>query len=113
MGARSREPAIQVAPTVARSRARPPLLGATPLPPISASLLEYLLVGGATALFVIAVGSVAAALVVTHVMNLSFGWLAGPALGAAAGAVGATVVLGLVGTFAALGQKAAPVLRNL
>jgi putative ABC transport system permease protein len=64
-------------------------------------------------LFGIAAGSVAAALVVTHVMNLSFGWLAGPALGAAAGAIGATVVLGLIGTFAALGQKAAPVLRNL
>ena len=89
------------------------VLGATRLRLISAYLLEYLLVGGATALFGIAAGSVAAALVLTHVMNLSFEWLAGPALGAAAGAIGATVVLGLIGTFAALGQKAAPVLRNL
>jgi putative ABC transport system permease protein len=46
-------------------------------------------------------------------MNLSFDWLAGPAFAAAAGAIAATVLLGLVGTFAALGQKAAPVLRNL
>jgi putative ABC transport system permease protein len=46
-------------------------------------------------------------------MNLSFAWLPGPALGAAAGAIAATVLLGLVGTFAALGEKPAPVLRNL
>jgi putative ABC transport system permease protein len=80
---------------------------------LRAYVLEYLLVGGATAVFGIAAGSAAAALVLTNVMNLSFGWLPGPALGAAAGAIAATVGLGLVGTFAALGQKPAPVLRNL
>jgi putative ABC transport system permease protein len=46
-------------------------------------------------------------------MNLSFAWPAGPLLAAAAGAVAATVVLGLIGTFTALGQKPAAVLRNL
>jgi putative ABC transport system permease protein len=46
-------------------------------------------------------------------MNLSFGWLPGPAFGAAAGAIAATVLLGLIGTFAALGQKPAAVLRSL
>ena len=46
-------------------------------------------------------------------MNLSFVWLPAPALLAAAAAVVATVALGLVGTFTALGQKPAPVLRNL
>jgi putative ABC transport system permease protein len=80
---------------------------------LRAYVLEYLLVGGATAVFGIAAGSAAAALVLTHVMNLSFGWLPGPAFGAAAGAIAATVGLGLIGTFAALGQKPAPVLRNL
>jgi putative ABC transport system permease protein len=75
--------------------------------------LEYLLVGGATGVFGIAAGSAAAALVLTRVMNLSFGWLAGPAFGAAAGAIAATLLPGLVGTFAALGQKPAAVLRNL
>ena len=41
----------------------------------------------------------AAGFVVTKLMNLSFAWLPGPALAAAAGAVAATVVLGLIGTF--------------
>ena len=47
------------------------------------------------------------------VMNLSFVWLPGPSLAAAAGAVAATVALGLIGTFTALGRKPASVLRNL
>jgi putative ABC transport system permease protein len=89
------------------------VLGATRLRLIAAYLIEYALVGGATAVLGILAGSAAAALVVTHVMNLSFGWLPGPALAAAAGAVGAAVLLGLIGTFAALGEKPAPVLRNL
>jgi putative ABC transport system permease protein len=89
------------------------VLGASRGRLLSAYVLEYLLVGGATALFGIAAGSAAAALVLTQVMNLSFGWRAGPAFGAAAGAIAATVLLGLIGTFAALGQKPAPVLRNL
>ncbi|HEY6257764.1 MAG TPA: FtsX-like permease family protein [Xanthobacteraceae bacterium] len=89
------------------------VLGASRGRLIGAYGLEYLLVGSATALFGIAAGSAAAALILTHVMNLSFAWLAGPAFAAAAGAIAATVGLGLVGTFAALGQKPAPVLRNL
>jgi putative ABC transport system permease protein len=89
------------------------VLGASRGRLLCAYVLEYLLVGCATALFGIAAGSAAAALVLTHVMNLSFGWLPGPAFGAAAAAIAATVGLGLIGTFAALGQKPAPVLRNL
>jgi putative ABC transport system permease protein len=88
-------------------------LGATRGRLLSAYALEYLLIGLATALFSVAAGSVAAALVITQVMNLTFAWLPGPALVAAAGAVAATVVLGLIGTFSALGQKPAPVLRAL
>jgi putative ABC transport system permease protein len=89
------------------------VLGASRGRLLSAYVLEYLLVGCATAVFGIAAGSAAAALVLTRMMNLSFGWLPGPAFGAAAAALAATVGLGLVGTFAALGQKPAPVLRNL
>jgi putative ABC transport system permease protein len=89
------------------------VLGASRGRLLSAYVLEYLLVGCATAVFGIAGGTAAAALILTHVMNLSFGWLPGPAFGAAAGAIAATVLLGLIGTFAALGQKPAPVLRNL
>jgi putative ABC transport system permease protein len=89
------------------------VLGASRGRLLFAYVLEYLMVGGATAVFGIAAGSAAAALILTRVMNLSFGWLPGPALGAAAGAIAATVLLGLIGTFAALGQRPAPVLRNL
>ena len=89
------------------------VLGASRKRLIGAYALEYLLVGAATALFGIAAGSAAAGLILTRVMNLSFTWLAGPAFVAAVGAIAATVLLGLIGTFAALGQKAAPVLRNL
>jgi putative ABC transport system permease protein len=89
------------------------VLGASRRRLISAYALEYLLLGAATALFGIAAGSAAAGLILTRIMNLSFTWLAGPAFWAAAGALAATVLLGLLGTFAALGQKPAPVLRNL
>ena len=88
-------------------------VGATRGTLISAYALEYLALGLATALFGVAAGSVAAAMVITQVMNLPFFWLPGPAMAAAASAVVATVALGLIGTFTALGQKPAPILRAL
>jgi putative ABC transport system permease protein len=88
-------------------------LGATRGRLIGAFALEYLLLGTATALFGVAAGSVAAWLVVTDVMNLSFVWLPAPALAAAFSALVVTVGFGLIGTFAALGHKPAAVLRNL
>jgi putative ABC transport system permease protein len=88
-------------------------LGATRRWLVAAYALEYLLVGLATALFGVGAGSIAAWLVVTAVMNLSFVWLPAPASVAAIGAVVVTVAFGLIGTFKALGQKPAPVLRNL
>jgi putative ABC transport system permease protein len=71
------------------------------------------LLGLATALFGVVAGSIAAAMIVTSVMNFPFVWLPGPALLAALVALGLTLVFGLVGTFTALGQKPAAVLRNL
>ena len=88
-------------------------LGATRGRLILAYALEYLLIGLATAVFGVAAGSLAAAMVITQVMNLPFAWLPLPALAAAAGAALATVALGLIGTFTVLGQKPAPVLRAL
>jgi putative ABC transport system permease protein len=88
-------------------------LGATRARLLGAYALEYLALGLATAVFGVAAGSIAAWLVVTKVMNLSFVWLPGSAAAAAAGALVVTVALGLIGTFSALGQKPAPVLRNL
>jgi putative ABC transport system permease protein len=88
-------------------------LGATRGRLISAYALEYTLLGLATGVFGVLAGSVAAWLVVTRIMNLSFVWLPLPALAAAAAALAVTVIFGLAGTFAALGQKPASVLRNL
>ena len=53
-------------------------LGATRGRLIGAYALEYLLLGTATALFGVAAGSIAAWLVVTEVMNLTFVLAAGP-----------------------------------
>jgi putative ABC transport system permease protein len=88
-------------------------VGATRLRLLSAYALEYFALGLATAVFGVAAGSAAAAFAVTKIMNLPFVWLPGPSLAAAAGAIAATVALGLLGTFTALGQKPAAVLRNL
>ena len=69
--------------------------------------------GFATALFGVAAGSLAAWLVVTEVMNLSFVWLPGPAARRGIRRAAVNVAFGLIGTFTALGHKPAPVLRNL
>ena len=88
-------------------------LGATRLRLVAAYAIEYALLGAATALFGMLAGSLAGWLIVSELMHLRFAWLPLPALAAAFGAVVVTVVLGLLGTFSALGQKPAPVLRNL
>ena len=88
-------------------------LGATRLRLLAAYAIEYLLIGTATAVFGVVGGSLAAWLIVAQLMHLSFTWLPEPALVAALAAVAVTVTLGLAGTYVALGQKAAPILRNL
>ncbi len=88
-------------------------LGATRRRLLTAYGLEYLLLGSATALFGVAVGSVAAWLIMTEIMTLTFAWLPLPALAAAFGALAVTVVLGLIGTASALRRKPAAILRNL
>ena len=89
------------------------MLGATRWRLLGAYALEYLLLGLATAIVGVAAGSLAASLVMTEVMNLSFAWQAVPALAATLCAATLTVTFGLIGTFSALGQKPAPVLRHL
>ncbi len=88
-------------------------LGATRGRLITAYMIEYGLLGAATALFGMACGSLAAWMIVTELMNLRFTWLPVSALAATLGALIVTVALGLIGTLRALGQKPAPVLRNL
>jgi putative ABC transport system permease protein len=88
-------------------------LGATRARLIGAYATEYLLLGAASALFGVMSGSLAGWLIVADLMHLHFAWQPWPALVAAFGALAVTVCLGLVGTFSALGQKPASILRNL
>jgi len=88
-------------------------LGATRARLLGAYALEYLMIGFATAIFGVISGSVAAWLIVTRLMTLSFFWQAGSAAGVVAAALIVTVGLGLAGTLLALNQKPATVLRNL
>jgi len=88
-------------------------LGATRARLVGAYTLEYLLLGAATAVFAVLAGSLAGWVIVVQIMHLRFFWLPWPAAAAALGAVVVTVVLGLAGTYSALGQKPAAVLRNL
>jgi putative ABC transport system permease protein len=88
-------------------------LGATRGRLLLAYALEYALIGGATALFGVAAGSLAAWLIVTRVMEFPFVWVGADAAATALLALLVTVGLGLAGTFNALGRKPAEVLRNL
>ena len=88
-------------------------LGATRGRLLAAFLLEYGLIGLATAIFGVLAGAAAAYGIVVKVMSLEFVWLWPQALLAAAGALALTIGLGLLGTWRILGKKPAPYLRNL
>ncbi|HEY2529589.1 MAG TPA: FtsX-like permease family protein [Xanthobacteraceae bacterium] len=88
-------------------------LGAKRAQLLATYALEYLLVGLAAVGFGVAIGSLAARLIVTDVMMLPFVWAAWQAAGVALVALVVTVVLGLAGTLTALSRKPAEVLRNL
>ena len=88
-------------------------LGATRAQLTAAYALEYLMIGLATAVFGVTAGSLAAALVVTRLMEFPFVFVPGEAAAAALLALFVTVGLGLAGTVSALGRKPAEVLRNL
>ncbi|MDQ0467503.1 ABC transporter permease [Labrys wisconsinensis] len=89
------------------------VLGATRGRLLAAFLLEYGLLGLATAVFGVAAGTAAAALVITQMMDFSFVFLPGSAVAAAFGAMVVTILIGLAGTWRILGQKPAGHLREL
>lgn len=89
------------------------VLGASRWRLMAAFLCEFGLIGLAVAVFGVAAGAAAALAVVHFVMQLEFHWLWPQALAAAGAAFLAAVLLGLFGTWRALGQKPAPFLRNL
>jgi putative ABC transport system permease protein len=88
-------------------------LGATRAGLLGAYALEYLVVGLATAAVALLAGSLAAWLIVTRLMTLSFSFDAWSALAVLALALGCTIGFGLVGTVLALGRKPAAVLRTV
>jgi putative ABC transport system permease protein len=89
-------------------------LGATRARLLLALVLEYGILGFATAVFGVLAGGAAAWVIATRIMRLeNFEWLWSAAASAASIGIVVTVGLGLVGTWRALGQKPASWLRNL
>jgi putative ABC transport system permease protein len=88
-------------------------LGATRGRLVLAYGLEYVILGVATALVATVAGSLAAAYVVEEVMRFRFSFAASAAALAVGVAVVLTVAFGLIGTWRALGEKPAQILRNL
>ncbi|WP_346906413.1 ABC transporter permease [uncultured Roseibium sp.] len=88
-------------------------LGATRTRLMIAYGLEYALLGLATAVFALIAGGLAAWFVISEIMNGSFTLLPVTAVSAALIALALTVGFGLIGTWKVLGEKPAPVLRNL
>ena len=88
------------------------VLGATRRDIGQAFLMEYGLLGLATAFIAGLLGTLAAYLVLTEVMHMTFAFLPGAVIWTALIATGITLALGFAGTWRALSQKAAPLLRN-
>ncbi len=88
-------------------------LGATRATLITAFLFEYTILGLATALFALMASAGAGWFAVSQIMTLPFTLLPDVALLTILLSLGVTVGIGLMGTWQVLGQKAAPVLRDL
>lgn len=88
-------------------------LGATRATLIRAFSYEYIILGLATAVFALFAGGVSAWFVVSRIMKLPSNFLPDVAVATVVIALVMTVGIGLAGTWRVLGQKAAPVLREL
>ncbi|MGR7994758.1 ABC transporter permease [Xanthobacter sp. ZOL 2024] len=88
-------------------------LGATRTRLIGAYALEYAGLGLITAVFALIAGGIAAAVVVTQIMEIPFTFSIPAAAGAVAGALLLTVGFGLIGTYRALSAPPVRVLRHL
>jgi putative ABC transport system permease protein len=88
-------------------------LGATRTRLVKSFIYEYAILGSATAVFALAAGGLAAWFVISQIMEFPYLFLPSVAVATVIGALVLTVGFGLVGTWRVLGQKAAPVLREL
>ncbi len=88
-------------------------VGATRGRIMTAFVLEYMALGLVTAVFAVVAGTLAAYGVLEGVMSIPFTFMPGTAVAAVAIALVLTVGFGLLGTWRVLGQKPAPILRNL
>ena len=79
---------------------------------LSAFVIEFAIVGLASAVLAGLFGCAAAYLILTGVMHTSWAFLPGPVIGAALGCTGVTMAFGFAGTWRALGQTAASALRS-
>ncbi len=89
------------------------ILGATRGRLVATFLIEYALLGAATAAFGVAAGTLAAYIVVVEVMGFDFVFAPAPALAAAGAGLALTVALGMIGAWRILGRKPAAFLREL
>jgi putative ABC transport system permease protein len=88
------------------------VLGATRRQVAMVYILEYALMGFVTALAAMGLGTLAAWLVMTGIMGAGWVWQPGVLVGTALGGMFVTILFGFLGTWRALGAKAAPVLRT-
>jgi putative ABC transport system permease protein len=88
-------------------------LGGTRSMLIRAFSYEYMILGFATAVFALLAGGVSAWFIVSRIMRLPSTFLPDVAITTVVAALVLTVGIGLIGTWRVLGQKAAPVLREL
>jgi putative ABC transport system permease protein len=88
------------------------VLGATRRDVLKAYIIEFLMLGLLTAAVAAALGTLAAWLVITQVMQAEWLFLPGATLGTAVAGIAIVTALGYVGTWVALSQRPAPVLRT-
>ncbi len=88
-------------------------LGATRWRLVRSFIYEYAILGTATAVFALMAGGIAAWFVISQIMEFPYIFQMNVAIATLVVALVMTVGFGLVGTWRILGQKAAPVLREL
>lgn len=88
------------------------VLGATRAVILRAFLIEYGMLGLITAAIAAVIGSIAAWAVLTWVMEIDFVFIPGAVVTTTLLCTAVTIGFGFFGTWQALGQKAAPMLRN-